>query len=1113
MIASDKGIFLYDPQQEMCQKLMAMKSSCLYRDDSNFQFLAGTKHGIFAIDRYGNVLGNIFPLRETISSILRDSQGLLWVGTRGDGLYLLSHDNKLLSHIVYTENDRNSITSNDIISLYEDRHGVMWVGTSTGGVNAFSLISQPFQNLTKNSSTKDGLSDNIIRAIYAENDNKIWLGTKEGYLNLWDRATDRCYRYTQKTKNPALISALAPCGEEKLWVGTSLGLMFFDKEKGSFVQFNGGDSLNNTHISNLYIDRDSSLLCATGNGVFRIANGKVQRLYYKTDSTLRRSNIRVIFRDRSGTLWIGSRDRGLIRVIGENDNSQVTEYMHDPKDSRSLSSNDISAICEDSLGRLWIGTWGGGLNRLDDPAEMTFTHYTERNGLSCFVPRTENFIVYTYDDGVQSNEFCVGAYYQTPSDMLMFGGIGGLTYFRPEDIRKEDSPLKLALTGMFIYNREVKVGQKVNGRVILNRSVRETDKIVIPYGVTQFSFGVSSFSFISPQRNRFIYKLEGFDTDWTQSYGQTSISYSNLSPGKYTLVVNGSTPRGKWQPDPLKIEIVVEPPLWATSYAYILYAVLFSGGACFFIRRYQRHLQNKRMIFQEKLREESQQEIYNAKMQFYINISHELRTPLMLVTGLTDKIMDVLRGENGPVNKYIRVLKRNADVLMHLINELLDLRRIETGNVSVENQVQDIVQFTQTICTYFEQFCESRNIVMNFHSDVDMLNMEFDPGKTGRIIYNLLSNATKFTRDNISVTLSVEYGTGQSWVVISVSDNGEGISEADQARIFERFYQCESNRQQHTGSGIGLNLAAELARLQHGTLGVESTPRSGSTFILRLPIAERGGLNEEESLEEHNDKPQILVVDDNEDVRYYLEEVLGTDYDVRLAASGEQGLEMALRLIPDLIVCDVMMPGISGIEMCSRLKKNHDTNNIPIILVSARSSDETRVEGLACGADAYLVKPFSEAYLKAQVAVILNNRAAIREKLRVELLASPKSMIIKSDNDKLLEKVVSCIEANISNSEYDVEQLCRDLSVSRMQLYRKLKLMIGQSPSDFIRDYRLLRAADLLKQGKLTVSEVAFMVGFNNPKYFRQAFKRKYGRLPSEYLHEQDESSDEGTKS
>lgn len=1148
-VATDKGLFLFNtgrpafrliyPVQGSDRPLLKINTFLV--DKVRNQLIVGTDNGVYVLDAEGHLAEEISydsqPITR-VSCLLQDSRGDLWIGTKEKGLF-----RKNAVGIVNYRNDprlMNSLANNEVLSLFEDRSGVLWVGTSSGGVNKLVLHQKPFTVIRHNPFTHAGLSDHVVRAVFVEDTATVWIGTKEGVLNKWDKKEDRYTYYKAETGDMTQraathrIFSIAPLDDGHLWVATGQGLLIFDKKAGTFQPFHADKGPFDNFVSTLFTDRDGVLWGGTNTGIFLIKDRKMIAGYSSggRNGLLSNNNIRHIYQDRAGSMWIGTRDGGLNKLDSIDGKMTGKSFRNISGDAYSLSNDDVSCVFEDSRGRLWVGTWGGGINLVTDREKMTFRHFTEQeglsdnvvfaigedtagvlwissyNGLSCFNPVTEQFHNYSWYDGLPSNEFSVGAYDFTETGTIYLGGVNGLVLFRPDEITADPYVPPVSITQLRIYNEPVRAGIPYDKRIILEKAIYATDQIKLLYNKRHFSFDFVAFSYVAPQRNRFAYMMEGVDKEWVNTGGRHSASYSNLEPGTYTFKVKGSNSDGIWNEEPVCLKITIVPPFWRTPYAYVFYFLVFCLMIFLVIRYYTRRAELRHVVLRERLEEHNRQELYHAKMKFYINISHELRTPLTLIVGLIENVKNKL-GEGNQAEEQLEVMKKNADLLLRLINELLDFRKIESGNMKIEKQPREVVSFVRTICSFFEDQVMMKNIRLSFYSGQASYYMMMDADKVQKIVFNLLSNAVKFTHSYIEVGVKVIRKDDRDVILISVRDDGHGIRPEEQEKIFQRFYQSHDSGEMNAGSGIGLNLAQEMAQLHGGTLGVFSVPEQGATFELALPVepvehAVRENIRhispEISEADEQTGLPILLIIDDNEDIRYYMRELLGRDYDIREAADGTQGLEMAKQLIPDIILSDVMMPDIDGIELCRQLKTDPSACHIPVILVTARACDESRIKGLECGADAYIIKPFTEAHIRALVTNVLKSREKVRGQLKLELMTRPQEMTIESSQDKLLARIVSFIEKNMADPEYDVDRLSKDVGLSRMHLYRKLKGIVGQTPSDFIRDFRLIRATDLLKQNALNISEVAYMAGFNNLKYFRICFKKKYGITPSDYV-------------
>ena len=1127
-LASNRGIFFFDTKNRSFRYLYDDKQPGYYLNrqvnailiEPTGNILAGTVNGLWLLTQKGEIIKEI-PLEKTkdniITTLCRDSQDQIWAGSRKNGLYLI---NNVKTQQFKTDRfDTYGINSNEILSLYEDNSGILWVGTARGGANKLILNESPFTNLRHQTGKENTLSDNHVQAIYTENNETVWLGTRNSVLNAWNKHTNQFAHYPFSSH----ITAINSKSEDELWVGTGTGLKIFNKKTKRFSNHPAENQLNHSFTSVLYKDKKQTLWCGSGNGICLIdSKGNTTSLRIGTKRLTK--NIRAITQTKDGDMWIGTRDDGIIRL------------RHDEKGYQQIENercnriyNDISYIYEDSKERLWVGTWGAGLYQITHRDTLGYHNYSETdglsdnliysiyedrngllwvstcNGLSCFNPEKNRFYKYTSYDGLPGNEFTKGAHFQDAQGLLYLGGINGVTFFQPEDIHLRQQASKVAITGLQVYNTTIRPGKEYEGKVILPQDIASTRHITLKYDERHFTFNFITFSYHAPQKNRFAYRLSDVDKEWIYTDEHSSASYSHLNPGTYLFEVKGCNSDGVWNEKPVKMAVTILPPFWAGPIAWAAYTILLTvlGTITFFW--FKRKNELRRVLMQERMYEENQKELYNAKMKFYTNISHELRTPVTLIVGLIEKLKNDAPLE-GDGSRMLGIISKNAQILLRLINDLLDFRKIETGNMQLETSPQEIAVFIQTICSFFEERAKERNVRLSFYDDdCDNLTLLIDSNKVQRIIYNLLSNAVKFAHTYIEVSVKKETRNGKEWLLISVRNDGKDIAEEEQEKIFLRFYQIDTEESPTPGSGIGLNLCRELAHLHGGEIELLSKPGEGATFTLclpvmypelpQLPVTHEPANNEPEKKQ----LPILLVIDDNEDIRYYMRQLLSDDYDIIEAGGGKQGWEMVQRHLPDLVVSDVMMPDMDGIELCHNIKTSPDTCHIPVVLVTAKLSDVSQIQALEHGADSYITKPFTEAHIKAQISNILVNREKLKEQLLKELsnsIGQPEATPIQ---DKLLQKIVDAIEANLDDSEYDIDRLSKDIGLSRMHLYRKLKGIIGQTPADFIRDYRLARAAELLKRPDLNVTEVSDLTGFVSPKMFRTYFKKKYNLTPSEY--------------
>ena len=839
-----------------------------------------------------------------------------------------------------------------------------------------------------------------------------------------------------------------------------------------------------------------------------------------------------------------------------------TSYRYNPNDSSSLSSNVINAIYEDSRHNLWIGTWAG-LNKFDYRTK-TFKAFRKKDGLadnvvygiieddegnfwvstnqgiSKFDPVNLTVENYNTADGLQAQEFIRGSFLKSKSGEFFFGGVNGFNSFFPNEIADNPNVPPVYITDFWIYNDLMKPGVPHSP---LEANITETKEIVLPYTQNEFSFEFAALNYSQAFKNRYAYYLEGYDKTWRDAGTQRKASYAKVPPGLYTFRVKASNNDGVWNENGAVIKIIVHPPWWKTWWAYAVYAMAIVALFLWYRQNLINRERLKNDLKLEHLELTKMQEMDKLKSYFFTNISHEFRTPLTLILS---PIRDMVSGNfKGDVKKQYQMVIRNGERLLRLINQLLDLSKLGAGSMKLKTSNLDIVQFLKPIVSAFDSLAQRSHIRFIFEHPAGAVMVYFDPDKFEKIITNLLSNAFKFTREGeikLSVrTLGTNSGDDSEKVEIAVIDSGAGIPQEYINSIFDHFYQV-AHHSNAEGSGIGLSLTKELVELHKGKIIVESVEGKGSTFKVRFLLG-KSHLKESE-IDDSNgplvsthkiiagfdypvlpvqqetvpapelhagiDLPRILIVEDNNDMRGYIRQSLENNYRVLEAANGKDGLKLGLEIIPDLIISDVMMPGMDGVALCKAFKNNIYTSHIPMILLTAKADMESKLEGLETGADEYLSKPFNSYELQVRTKNLIRSREILRERFTEskKTALEPKEISITSLDEKFLKNVLQVIEKNIADSEFRVESLGKELEMDHTAVYRKIKALTGETAVEFIRNIRLKRAAQLLKQQKLTVSEVTYHVGFNDLQYFRTCFKKQFGVSPSEYMTRVDSDMD-----
>jgi signal transduction histidine kinase/DNA-binding response OmpR family regulator/streptogramin lyase len=1102
-----------------------------------------------------NSLGN-----NSILSLSEDTYGRLWIGTQISGLSIFDKKQNIFHNIYPDPLDQYSISSNSLWSIFRDKMGSMWVGARNRGLDKWDQHQQKFSQYNITPSGNYTLSNKDVTCFLEDETGNFWIGTDGGGLTYFDRKNNRYTSYIHDSTKPnslgsnAVISLLID-SKKRLWVGTwGGGLNLFDKNTKTFKHYiyNPADptSLNGNNIFTMCEDSYGNFWVGVFYGGLNLYDPETDSFRHYNynphkSNSLSSNQIIKIFEDSQKNLWIGTDGAGLDLLHWKGkDDVTFTHYKYECSNGGRLSSNVINAIMEDKHKNLWVGT-GQGLNKINYQ-KQTFRVYRKEHGLADNVingviedsdgflwlstnqgiskldPATGKIKNYTTADGLQSQEFIRGSYLKSRAGELFFGGVNGFNSFYPEGIKDRFFKSPLYLTEFRIRNSLIKPDQKNSP---LQKHISETEEMTLSYADNDFGLGFAALNYSNALKSKYAYMLEGYDQDWQYVGTQRNANYAKVPPGSYTFRVKSVNNDGQFNNDEARVHITVLPPWWRTWWAYTLYTMVILGLLWWYRQILFRQLRLETDLKLEHLELMKMQEMEHVKSNFFANISHEFRTPLTLILSpLKDMYHDNFKGD---FKSQYQVMIRNAERLLRLINQLLDLSKLDSGHMKLEATHLDVVHFLKPIFSSFDIYAKRKHIQYKFQHPDEQIIIDADPDKLEKVITNLLSNAFKFTESG-AITMSVSK-TGDE-VQICVSDTGMGIAQEYISYIFDHFYQVAHHvyPEDQEGTGIGLALAKELVELHKGKIVVESEAGKGTVFNVILP-AEIGSLPDvqinstagqlieaaypPEETQDSNDKqddqelisghevPLILLVEDNADMRKYLRERLQRSYHIIEAANGAEGLKMGMRRMPDLIISDVLMPKMNGMEMCTALKSDVQTSHIPIILLTAQADSTNKIEGLETGADDYVSKPFDSNELEVRVRNLIKSREMLIERFTrsKKLVLEPKEITITPLDEIFIKKVLESIEANISDPEFRVEDLGKDLGMSRMPLYKKIKALTGQTAVEFVRTIRLKRAAQLLKQQQLTVSEVTYDVGFNDLQYFRTCFKKQFGVSPSEY--------------
>ncbi len=903
----------------------------------------------------------------------------------------------------------------------------------------------------------------------------------------------------------------------------------------------------------MFLDSNGDLWIGVSNGgLDKLVKGSTGFIHYKTDpknpKSISPKTIFAINEDQSGNLWVGS-DGGGLSILDKN-KEKFIHFKNDPGNSFSLSHNSVSVIHKDKNGTLWIGTSGGGLNKFNS-ADKSFKRFKEKDGLpndmicgiledddgnlwistykglSRFNPQTEKFRNFGVEDGLQGNEFNNWAFCKRKNGMMYFGGTNGVSFFHPDSLKYNLAVPPVIITDFQLLHKPVAIGyDTLLNRTVLEKSITETKLLELSYDENIISFEMAALDFHNPEKNQYAYFLEGFDKHWTQtSAASREITYTNLDPGEYTLRIKGSNNDGVWNEAGTSLDIIIYPPWWATWWSYMLYGFVF---ILVFVTSTRIYLHRHRLSTQLVLEQEHAkklEEVDKLKSNFYANISHEFRTPLMLILGPVEKLAFKLVDEES--KKQTGLIKGNAKMLLNLINQLLDLSRLEAKKLKLNASLGNIAHYVKGLVKEFEQIAEQRDISLNILMEKENIDAYFDKEKMERIITNVMSNSIKFTPRGGRITVKLT-DTSHNEVEIIVRDSGVGIPKSELTRIFDRFYQVDgSHTREHEGTGIGLALTKELIELHKGQILVDSVEGHWTEVKIYFPLGREHLTDDEisessesdlhkndstegftitdsvcEEIDDENliDKTIVLIVEDNPDVRDYIKDDLKEIYHVEEAANGEQGLRKAQKCIPDLIVSDVMMPKMDGYEMTRQLRQDEKTSHIPIILLTAKSDRDSKLEGLGLGADDYLTKPFDTQELLARIKNLIETRRLLQEKFGTGtvVLHKPEKEKLNCLNQQFLDRVMMVIDKHIAEEEFSIEEFGKDVGMSRSQMHRKLKALTGKSTSLYLRTVRLAKAKQMIENQTGTISEISYQVGFSSPAYFSRCFKEEFGFTPSE---------------
>ncbi len=1119
---NNEGIYHYVRKEEKWNHYTETSSGiCLTSNiikkviqDEKGQIWVGTDHGgIDIINKYSGEVTKLYHqpdnnkslAQNSITALYRDNNNIIWIGTYKKGLSYYHETIHKFNHYKHWLSDANSLPYSDVNCFAEDKKGNLWIGTNGGGVIYYDRKKDRYTSYVYNKSNPYSLSSNVVVSLFVDSDDQLWIGTFTGGLNRFDGK--RFYRYQMKPGNGLTSDNIWTINEDdqkRLWIGTlGGGVVMYNKKTATFQPLvnKGNISLPSQFINQIYKRSDGNMCIATASGIV-FYNVKEQRyknypgINSQEADIISNKSVNTVYEDSRGLLWIATRE-GLILLDAQ------TNYIKRFTDKDGVPEDVINSIQEDEFQSVWISK-STGLSQIVVNKNVQQGDYS----FSIF-----NF---TEEDGLQEKEFNPIASCKTSRGELIFGGPNGFNLFEPKNIKYNKVLPKVVFTNFQVHNQTASSNFELKPTSLLTPDTTSTSEVVIKYSMNVFSIDFTALDFFIPSKVKYKFMLEGFNNNWiTLNDTHHSVTYTNLDAGDYIFKVKACNNDGVWNDQYASLKIKILPPFYATPLAYVVYLIIVLLALIYLRYSMLKRERLKFVIEQENIQNKRNREMDEMKLRFLTNVSHEFRTPLTLILTPLDKLLK--RAELPEDKKLLEIIDRNAKQLLELVNQLLDFRKLELHGMRYQPSSGNVVFFLYNVIENFREAFDKKNIKLEFVHSTDQFMFNYDKEKLQKVMMNLLSNALKFTPEGGVVEVILEISDDEEWVNILVKDSGIGIKADDMEKIFVRFFQSEGNTKLGlSGSGIGLNLAREMVQLHNGTINVESEEGKGATFTVSLPVDKaveeiiedapedtevlHPDVEEEETDTQDHSMPSILLVEDNVDFRGFMKDTLNDMFTIYEAPDGKVAYDLVHKHMPDIIISDVMMPNVDGLELCQMLRKDIRTSHIPIILLTARTADEDKIKGLENGADDYITKPFNMDLLLLRVDKLLKKRSKMQKQFQKTVDISPSEVQITSMDEKLIKKAVSVVEKNIAESSFSVEDLSKELGMSRVYLYKKLMSITGKSPIEFIRIIRLKRGAQLLEKSQMNIAEVAYEVGFNSPRYFSKYFKEEYGMLPTAYI-------------
>lgn len=1097
----------------------------------NCLYIGSVKEGVSELNLTSGQVRNLLAIDESGESIFcRDllpySDNELWIGTES-GIYIYNLRTAQFIHLRASLYDSYSLSDNAIYALYKDREEGLWIGSYFGGVDYYPRQYTYFAKYYPKN-IANSLHGKRVREFCRADDGTLWIGTEDGGLNHFNPKTKE-FHFFEPSAGFTNIHGLCMDGSH-LWVGTfSKGLRVIDTRTGvvlrTYTEGHTPHSLNDNSIFSICRTSAGEIYLGTLFGLLR---------YNRTQDNFDRIpelNGKFVYdikEDSYGNLWLATYANGA--YCYDVSVRRWKNYVFDAEDEKSLPYDKVLSVFEDSYRQIWLTTQGGGFC-LFHPDTETFTRYglkdglpndvvyqivedddrflwlTTNNGLVRFDPKTMEMKVFSTANGLPTNQFNYRSGFKDEAGNIYLGSINGFVAFDPRTFAENRQVPAVAITDFLLFNKEVPVGETDSP---LKSSITFSDKVVLTADQNSFSFRIAALSYQAPRMNKLMYKLEGFDEGWLTIGESPLVTYSNLGYGDYVFKVKASNSDGVWNEQETSLHLSILPPFYLSGWAYCFYVLFFMGCLVCVIFYFKRRNYRKQHRQMEMLEQEKEREVYHAKIDFFTNVAHEIRTPLTLIKGPLENI--ILKKEvDSETKEDLYIMKQNTERLLNLTNQLLDFRKTETRGFRLNFTECDVVAVLRETYLRFTSLAKQKGLDFILELPQECFMADVNQEALTKIISNLLNNGVKYASTYLRISLE----TDEKVFHIRTFNDGEMIPDIMKEEIFKPFVRLDKEDEVTTGTGIGLALSRSLAELHQGSLMMEKGEEV-NCFCLTLPVNQDSTITlsaenvsqveenscgwEQEETDTKEKKPMILVVEDNPDMLAFIRKQLTTEYSVLTAMNGIEALAVLDNHYVNLVVSDVMMPQMDGFELCKTIKSDLSYSHIPVVLLTAKTNIQSKIEGLELGADAYIEKPFSVEYLLANISSLIHNREKLRQTFAKSPFVAANTMALTKADEEFIWKLNDIIQANLHNPEFSMEDMADALKMSRSSFYRKIKGVLDLSPNEYLRLERLKQAAQLLKEGKSRVNEICYTVGFNSPSYFSKCFLKQFGVLPKDFI-------------